>query len=125
MADFLDKLREKPTHTRKIIAFSIAAGIVLVVFGFWIANIGSVFTAEDSTVDTVSGASPLNALGNDLAKIMGSIRDGVDGIRQEFSDSVNNASSTPDVATSTPEDQNPLENEAQNDTLDSYGGEGN
>lgn len=62
MLDFLERLRAKPEKTRKKIALTITASIMLVIFIFWIVAL--VWKIEHMPVDS---SNPSESLSSDIS----------------------------------------------------------
>jgi len=126
MFDTLEKLRQKPAHTRRTIAFVSTLVVSLIIGFFWFKSVittinqGSVIGADSETV------APFKALSNNISDIFSNFRQGLDGLKGELSTLSDIVAST--TATTTPEApvevENRLENGPENANIDTYEREG-
>ena len=122
----LEKLRQKPAHTRRMIAFvaTLVAAVIIVVFWFK-GIITTINKASFLTKDTETVA-PLKALSNNVTEIFTNFKQGFESLKGDLSTIENSvatstATSTPDR---TPDVENTLENKPQSDSIDTYDREG-
>lgn len=72
MIHHIEKLRERPNHEKKRIAFFASAGVTFVIFAFWLAS----FNFQNGTNNTAreeSILSPFKAVTDNIAGVYGSI----------------------------------------------------
>ncbi len=77
MLNFIEKLRAKPDHVKKNIAFFTSLGITMIIFVFWLASfniISGVDKIGNNNLATKS-RSPLSSLTASVGSIFGSIKD--------------------------------------------------
>jgi hypothetical protein len=126
MFDALEKLRQKPAHTRRMIAFVVTVVVSIIVVIFWFKGIVSTINKATFITKDSGAVAPLKALSNNVTEIFSNFKQGFEGLKGDLS-AVKDSIST-STATTTPQEvpqgENTLENKPQSDSIDTYEREG-
>lgn len=85
--DFIERLREKPPKTKKIIAFATSAIVTLVIFGVWVSvlRVGIDIKAGDATAVVANSSEtdvdPLSAFWSVISKGWSGLTDSVNQVK--------------------------------------------
>ena len=82
MIHHLHKLRQRPNHEKKRIAFLVSAGVTVTIFLFWVASFGGVTTTSETGVASV--ISPFDAVKSNVASVYDSFVKGGDAFNKAF-----------------------------------------
>ena len=108
--DFIDRLREKPAKTKKVIAFSTSAVVTLAIFCVWVSasyfNVGQKTSDATAAVEKSSDSdvNPLSAFWNVLSSGWQGLSENINQIKTATNDAkeiVNTMSSAAALATTT------------------------
>ena len=83
MLEFLEKLRAKPDHVKKNIAFFTSLGITVIIFVFWLASFNIISSGENNNL-AVKSRSPLSSLTASVGDAFGYIKNIFTGGNEVF-----------------------------------------
>ncbi len=73
MIQHIHKLRARPNHEKKRIAFVVSAGITAIIFVFWIASFNPSTGASDNNSGVANVVSPFESIKNNVASAYDSV----------------------------------------------------